>query len=150
VSVTRSTNNYGPNQHPEKLIPRLVTNALRGRPLPIYDSGKNVRDWIFVEDNCHAIYTVLERGESGQIYNIGASNEKSNIDIAREILRRLSLPEKMIEFIEDRPGHDFRYSLNCERIYSLGWKLQVPFEDGLQKTIEWYKNNKWWWHRLTL
>jgi dTDP-glucose 4,6-dehydratase len=148
VTVTRSTNNYGPNQHPEKLIPRLITNALRGKCLPIYGSGKNVRDWIFVEDNCRAIQFVLEKGEKGQIYNIAGSNERKNTDIAKEILRRLSLPETMIEYVEDRPGHDFRYSLNCEKIHRLGWKPQVPFEEGLQKTIDWYASNKWWWRPL--
>jgi dTDP-glucose 4,6-dehydratase len=148
VTVTRSTNNYGPNQHPEKLIPRLITNALRGKPLPIYGSGKNVRDWIFVEDNCRAIQFVLEKGEKGQTYNIAGGNEMKNIDIAAEILRRLSLPETMIEHVPDRPGHDFRYSLDCEKIHHLGWKPQVPFEEGLQRTIDWYRSNEWWWHRL--
>jgi dTDP-glucose 4,6-dehydratase len=148
VTVTRSTNNYGPNQHPEKLIPRLITNALRGKPLPIYGSGKNVRDWIFVEDNCHAIQFVLDKGEKGQIYNIAGGNERKNIEIATEILRRLSLPETMIEYVEDRPGHDFRYSLDCEKIHRLGWRPQVPFEEGLQKTIDWYRSNEWWWRRL--
>jgi dTDP-glucose 4,6-dehydratase len=148
VVVTRSTNNYGRNQHPEKLIPRLITNALRRKPLPIYGAGENVRDWIFVEDNCRAIHTVLEKGESGQIYNIGGGHEKKNIEIAREILRRLSLPETMIEFVSDRPGHDFRYSLDCEKIARLGWKPSVRFEDGLQETIDWYVANKWWWRPL--
>jgi dTDP-glucose 4,6-dehydratase len=148
VTVTRSTNNYGPNQHPEKLIPRLITNALRGKPLPIYGSGKNVRDWIFVEDNCRAIRFVLEKSEKGQIYNIGGSNERENIEIAAQILQRLSLPEKMIEHVPDRPGHDFRYSLNCEKIHRLGWRPQVPFEEGLQRTIDWYKSNESWWRRL--
>ena len=148
VTVTRSTNNYGPNQHPEKLIPRLVTSALRGKALPIYGAGENVRDWIFVEDNCRAIRFVLEKGEKGQIYNIAGGNERSNKDVATEILRRLSLPETMIECVPDRPGHDFRYSLDCERIRHLGWKPQVPFEEGLQRTIDWYRSNEWWWRRL--
>jgi len=148
VTVTRSTNNYGPNQHPEKLIPRLITNALHGKLLPIYGSGKNVRDWIFVEDNCQAIQFVLEKGEKGQIYNIAGGNERKNIEIATEILRNLSLPETMIEYVEDRPGHDFRYSLNCEKIHRLGWRPRVPFEEGLQKTIDWYRSNEWWWRRL--
>ena len=148
VVVTRSTNNYGRNQHPEKLIPRLITNALRRKPLPIYGAGENIRDWIFVEDNCRAIHTVLEKGEGGQIYNIGGGNEKKNIEIAREILRRLSLPETMIEFVSDRPGHDFRYSLDCQKMTRLGWKPRVTFEDGLQQTIDWYVANKWWWHPL--
>jgi dTDP-glucose 4,6-dehydratase len=148
VTMTRSTNNYGPNQHPEKLIPRLITNALRGRPLPIYGSGNNVRDWIYVQDNCRAIHSVLEKGEKGQIYNIAGGNERKNIDIAKEILRTLSLPATMIEYVADRLGHDFRYSLNCEKIHRLGWKPQVQFEDGLQRTINWYRSNEWWWRRL--
>jgi dTDP-glucose 4,6-dehydratase len=148
VTVTRSTNNYGPNQHPEKLIPRLVTNALRQKPLPIYGSGKNIRDWIFVEDNCRAIHFVLEKGEKGQIYNIAGSNERENIEIAAQILRRLSLPESLIEHVPDRLGHDFRYSLNCEKIHRLGWRPQVPFDEGLQKTIDWYRSNERWWRPL--
>jgi dTDP-glucose 4,6-dehydratase len=148
ASVKQSTNNYGTNQHPEKLIPRLITNALRGKRLPIYGSGENARDWIFVEDNCRAIQVVLEKGEKGQVYNIGGGNEKKNIEIAKEILRCLSLPETMIELISDRPGHDLRYSLSCDEIGRLGWKPQVGFEEGLQKTIDWYKVNKWWWRQL--
>ena len=148
VTMTRSTNNYGPNQHPEKLIPRLITNALRGKPLPIYGSGNNVRDWIYVQDNCRAIHSVLGKGEKGQIYNIAGGNEKKNIDIAKEILRTLSLPDTMIEYVADRLGHDFRYSLNCEKIHRLGWKPQAQFEDGLQRTIDWYRSNEWWWRRL--
>jgi len=148
VGVTRSTNNYGPNQHPEKFISKLTTNALRGKPLPIYSRGENVRDWIYVEDNCRAIQAVLERGGKGQVYNIAGGNEKRNIDVATEILRRLSPPGSMIQFVSDRPGHDFRYSLECDKIHRLGWKPQVSFEDGLQKTIDWYAANKWWWHPL--
>ena len=149
VTVTRSTNNYGPNQHPEELIPRLITNALLGKRLPLYGSGKNVRDWIFVEDNCRAIQRVLEKGEKGEIYNIAGGNERKNMDIAREILRRLSLPETMIEFVGDRPGHDYRYSLDCAKIHRLGWKPRVDFEQGLQKTIDWYVANKRWWRTLS-
>jgi dTDP-glucose 4,6-dehydratase len=148
VTVTRSTNNYGPKQHPEKLIPRLITNALRGKPMPIYGSGNNVRDWIYVQDNCRAIHSVLEKGEKGQIYNIAGGNERKNTDIAKEILRTLSLPDTMIEYVADRPGHDFRYSLNCEKIHRLGWKPQVQLEHGLQRTVDWYRSNEWWWRRL--
>jgi dTDP-glucose 4,6-dehydratase len=147
-TVTRSTNNYGPNQHPEKLVPRLITNALRGKPLPIYGSGKNVRDWIFVEDNCQAIRLVLEKGEKGQIYNIAADNERENVEIATQILQRLSLPKSMIEYVPDRPGHDFRYSLNCEKIHRLGWRPRVPFDQGLERTIDWYRSNERWWRPL--
>ena len=148
ASVTRSTNNYGPNQHPEKLIPKLITNAIRGRPLPIYGKGQNVRDWIFVEDNCHAIRLVLERGKKGQIYNIGGGGEKKNLEIAREILVRLSLPETLIQFVEDRPGHDFRYSVECMKMHSLGWRPEVTFREGLQMTIDWYTKNQRWWRGL--
>jgi dTDP-glucose 4,6-dehydratase len=148
VTVTRSTNNYGPNQHPEKLIPRLITNALRRKPLPIYGSGKNVRDWIFVDDNCRAIRFVLEKGENGEIYNIAGGNERENMEIATQILGRLSLPETMIEYVPDRPGHDFRYSLNCEKLHDLGWRPSVSFEEGLQTTIDWYRSNEWWWRPL--
>jgi len=142
VAATRSTNNHGPNQRPEELIPRLITNALRRRPLPIYGSVENIRDWIFVEDNCRAIQLILERGRRGEVYNIAGGDEKKNVEIAKEILRCLSLPEAMIEFVGDRPGHDFRYSLSCDEIGRLGWKPQVGFEEGLQKTIDWYKVNK--------
>jgi len=145
VTVTRSTNNYGPNQHPEKFIPRLITNALRGKRLPIYGTGENVRDWIFVEDNCGAILTVLEKGEKGQIYNIGGGNERKNLEIAKEILHCLSLPEAMLELVPDRPGHDFRYSIQCSKVQRLGWKPQVGFEEGLQKTVDWYRTNERWW-----
>jgi dTDP-glucose 4,6-dehydratase len=150
--VTRSTNNYGPNQHPEKLIPRLITNALRGKRLPIYGTGENVRDWIFVEDNCRAILTAMEKGEKGQIYNIAGGNEKKNVEIAKEILQRLSLPDGTIRRRNrsiglnegDRPGHDFRSSLRCDKILGLGWKPGCAFDEGLQKTIDWYEaNNRW-------
>jgi dTDP-glucose 4,6-dehydratase len=126
----------------------MITNALPRKPLPIYGTGENVRDWIFVEDNCQAIRLVLEKGEKGQVYNVGAANEKRNIDIAKEIVRCLSLPETMITFIEDRPGHDYRYSLDCDKIHQLGRKPQVAFEEGLQKTIRWYKANERLWRPL--
>jgi len=148
VSVTRSTNNYGPNQHPEKLIPKLITNALRGRPLPIYGTGRNIRDWIFVEDNCRAIRLVLERGKKGQVYNIAGGTEKKNFEIAREILACLSLPETLMQFVEDRPGHDFRYSVDCTKMHSLGWRPKVTFGEGMQRTIDWYTRNDWWWRGL--
>jgi dTDP-glucose 4,6-dehydratase len=148
VTVTQSTNNYGPNQHPEKLIPRFITSALRGRRVPIYGSGENVRDWIFVEDNCRAIRFVLEKGGKGHVYNIAGGNERKNLEIAVEILRRLSLPETTVEFVGDRPGHDYRYSLDCAKVHQLGWKPQVGFDEGLQKTIDWYAANKGWWRAL--
>lgn len=149
VTITRSTNNYGPYQHPEKLVPRLITNALRMKPLLLYGTGENIRDWIFVEDNCQAIQQVLEKGAKGGVYNIGRGEEKRNIDIAKRILHNLLLPEKLIRFVEDRPGHDFRYSLSCEKIRDLGWTPRVTFEEGLRKTIDWYATNKSWWRPIT-
>jgi dTDP-glucose 4,6-dehydratase len=148
VLTTRSSNNYGPYQYPEKLIPVLVLNALHDKPLPIYGEGKNVRDWIYVLDNCEAIDIVLQKGKTGEIYNIGARNEKSNIGIAKLILKELNKPVSLIEFVRDRPGHDFRYSLDCEKIKELGWVLKYKFDDALKETIKWYKENKWWWESL--
>ncbi|MEM2300534.1 MAG: dTDP-glucose 4,6-dehydratase [Candidatus Hadarchaeales archaeon] len=145
VLITRSTNNFGPYQHPEKLIPKLIINAILGKPLPIYGDGKNVRDWLYVADNCEAIDLVLRKGKNGEIYNIGGGNEKMNIEIAEFILEKLGKPKSMIKFIKDRPGHDLRYSLNCEKIKELGWKPRHNFEKALEETIYWYKNNDWWW-----
>lgn len=145
VIVTRSSNNYGPFQYPEKLIPVLVIRALRNEPLPIYGKGTNVRDWLHVEDNCRAIDLVLEKGKAGDIVNIGSGNEVPNIEIAKLILRHMKKPERLIKFVQDRPGHDFRYSLEWERIREMGWRPQVKFEDGLTKTVDWYLANEAWW-----
>ena len=120
----------------------LITNALRVKPLRIYGSGQNIHDWIFVDDECAANLTVLEKGEKGQIYNIGGGNERKNLEIAKEILHCLSLPETMIEFVADRPGHDFRYSIQCSKVQHLGWKPQVGFEEGLQRTVDWYSDQR--------
>jgi dTDP-glucose 4,6-dehydratase len=146
VIITRSTNNFGAFQMPEKFIPRLLTNAILGKDLPIYGTGKNVRDWIYVDDNCRAIDLVLHKGKIGEIYNIGAGNEKTNIEIAKEIQKRF--PDSEIKFVADRPGHDFRYSLNCSKIKKLGFKPKHSFEEALKKTIDWYIKNKWWWQPL--
>jgi dTDP-glucose 4,6-dehydratase len=129
------------------LTRRLVTNGLHGKRLPIQGTTGKARDWISVGGQLSSSFAVLEKREKGQVYNIGG-NERKNIDIAKEILRHLSLPEAMIKFVGDRPGHDFRYSLSCDKIHRLGWKPQVGFEEGLQKTIDWYKVNKWWWRQL--
>lgn len=145
VLITRSSNNYGPYQFPEKLIPVLILNALYDRPLPIYGSGENVRDWLYVEDNCEAIDLVFHKGRVGEIYNIASGEEKKNIEVARLILKMLGKPESLIRYVEDRPGHDFRYSLNCEKVRRLGWKPKTRFEDGLLKTVNWYRENEWWW-----
>ena len=145
VLITRSSNNYGPYQYPEKLIPVLILNALHDKPLPIYGEGKNVRDWIYVLDNCEAIDLVFRKGKNGETYNIGAGNEKSNIEIAKLILKELNKPESLIKFVNDRPGHDFRYSLDTSKIQKLGWKPSTTFNQGLRKTISWYAAHKEWW-----
>lgn len=149
VVVTRSSNNYGPFQYPEKLIPVLIIKAMRNQPLPIYGKGLNVRDWLHVEDNCRAIELVLNKGKPGDIVNIGSGNELPNIEIAKRILHHLKKPESLISYVTDRPGHDFRYSLDWDRIKEMGWKPQVKFEDGLAQTVEWYLSNETWWKPIT-
>lgn len=148
VMVTRSSNNYGPFQYPEKLIPVLVIKALRNEPLPIYGKGTNVRDWLHVLDNCRAIDLVLEKGKPGDIINVGSGNEVTNIEIAKLILKFLKKPESLIKFVQDRPGHDFRYSLNWDGIRKMGWKPQMKLEDGLKGTVDWYVSNEKWWTGL--
>ena len=148
VLVTRSSNNFGPYQYPEKLIPVLILNALRDKPLPIYGEGKNIRDWIHVLDNCSGIDMVFQKGKIGEIYNIASRNEKQNIEIANLILEELNKPKSLIKFVDDRPGHDQRYSLNTEKARKLGWTLKYQFEDALKETIRWYKENEWWWKEL--
>jgi dTDP-glucose 4,6-dehydratase len=148
VLITRSSNNFGPYQYPEKLIPVLILNALHDKPLPIYEEGKNVRDWIFVLDNCEAIDFVFRKGGVGEIYNIGAGNERTNIEITNLILEELGKPKDLIKFVKDRPGHDFRYSLDTTKIRGLGWTPKYKFEDAMEETIRWYKENKWWWRMI--
>jgi dTDP-glucose 4,6-dehydratase len=145
VVVTRSSNNYGPFQYPEKLIPVLIIKALRDEPLPIYGKGTNVRDWLHVEDNCRAIDLVMENGRAGEVYNIGSGNEVANIEVAMAILHHMDKPESLITFVKDRPGHDFRYSLKWDKVKELGWKPEVPFEKGLKATVDWYLGNQDWW-----
>jgi dTDP-glucose 4,6-dehydratase len=148
VLITRSTNNFGPYQHPEKLIPKSIINAISDKPLPIYGDGKNVRDWLYVIDNCEAIDLVLHKGKWGEVYNVGAGNEEMNIKIANLILEELVKPKSFIKFVKDRLGHDFRYSLNCNKIGKLGWRAKTSFEEGIRKTISWYEENEWWWTPL--
>ena len=148
VLITRSSNNFGPYQYPEKLIPALILNALHDKPLPIYGKGKNVRDWIYVLDNCEGLDFVFREGETGEIYDIGAGNEKTNIEIANLILKELNKSKNLIKFVEDRKGHDFRYSLDCGKIKKLGWNPRYKFEDTLRETIRWYVENEWWWRSL--
>ncbi|MFA6169560.1 MAG: dTDP-glucose 4,6-dehydratase [Candidatus Margulisiibacteriota bacterium] len=147
--ITRSSNNYGPYQYPEKLIPLFITNLLEKKKVPLYGDGKNVRDWLHVEDNCAAIALVLQKGKSGEIYNIGGGNERQNLEITGLILEALDLdPKKWVEPVKDRPGHDRRYSVDCGKIRRLGWRPAKPFESGLKETIDWYRENRKWWKKI--
>jgi dTDP-glucose 4,6-dehydratase len=149
VIITRSSNNFGPYQYPEKLISLFVTNALTGNKLPLYGDGKNIRDWLYVEDNCEAIDLVLRNGKDGEIYNIGGGNEKQNIEIVKFILSELKLTESVIEYVKDRPGHDRRYSIDCGKVKKeLGWQPRYRFEEALRKTVAWYSNNPEWWKKI--
>ena len=142
VVITRCTNNYGPRQFPEKLIPKTIILAKQGRNIPIYGNGKNLRDWIFVDEHCDAVYEILMNGKSGQAYNISANNEISNMKIVSDILEIMGKSNDLIEFVEDRPGHDQRYSLDSSKIKNeLGWSTKINFEEGIRKTIEWYEKN---------
>ena len=143
--ITRSSNNYGPYQFPEKFLPLMITNALEHKPLPIYGDGKQQRDWLHVEDNCRGVLAVLERGRIGQVYNIGGLDVEENLTIARTLLRLIGKPETLLSYVKDRPGHDRRYALCCDKMEKdLGWKPAVPLEEGLRQTIDWYKaNGKW-------
>lgn len=147
--ITRCSNNYGPYQFPEKLIPLFVTNLLGGKKVPLYGDGLNVRDWIHVDDHCEAILVVLEEARPGSIYNLGGDRELRNLEIARRILSHLSRDESFVEYVKDRPGHDRRYAVDISRIRSdLGWKPRVEFEQGLGETIDWYVGNEAWWRRI--
>ncbi len=148
VLITRSSNNYGPNQYPEKVIPLFITNAFEDEPLPLYGDGMNVRDWVYVEDNCEAIDVVLRNGKVGEIYNVGSGQEKPNIEMTKLILKFAPKPESLIHYVQDRKGHDRRYSMDFTKIKKLGWRPVTTFEDGLKKTIEWYRSNEAWWRRI--
>ncbi len=148
VVITRCSNNYGPCQFPEKLIPLFVTNALEDKSLPIYGDGKNVRDWIYVMDHCDAIDFLISHGDDGQVYNIGSGNERTNLDITGIILRELGKPESLMTWVPDRLGHDRRYSVDTAKIRALGWKPGHTFEEAMTSTIRWYRENKWWWEKL--
>jgi dTDP-glucose 4,6-dehydratase len=148
VVVSRASNNYGPFQFPEKVIPLFATNALDGIPLPLYGDGLNARDWLHVDDHCRALDLLIERAEPGQVYNVGGGNEVRNIDLTREILRLLDRPDSLIARVTDRPGHDRRYCLDTSRLRALGWRPQVEFEAGLSRTVSWYRDNAWWWRPI--
>ncbi|MBI4417773.1 MAG: dTDP-glucose 4,6-dehydratase [Ignavibacteriales bacterium] len=149
VVITRCSNNYGPFQFPEKLIPLMIANALQDKPLPVYGDGMNVRDWLQVADHCSALDVVLHSGRTGEIYNIGGSNEKTNLEVVRLILKQLEKPESLIMFVKDRLGHDRRYAIDSSKIQSeLGWKPSVTIEEGLAQTVRWYLEHREWWERI--
>lgn len=148
VIITRSSNNYGPYQFPEKVIPLFITNILEDKKVPLYGKGENRRDWIYVDDNCAALELVFEKGQDGEIYNVGGGNELSNIELTHHLLSEMGVGAEKIKLVEDRPGHDFRYGIDIEKITALGYKPQWSFHDGLQSTIDWYRKSEAWWKPL--
>ncbi len=148
ILITRSSNNYGPFQYPEKLIPLFITNLIDNIAVPVYGDGKNVRDWLHVIDNCSGIDTVLHSGKIGEIYNIGAGNEKENIEITNIILNTLEKSQDLINYVKDRPGHDRRYSVDISKIQKLGWEPKFDFSEGIKDTIDWYVSNEEWWRKI--
>lgn len=148
VLITRSSNNFGPYQHPEKVIPLFVTNLLQGEKVPLYGDGSNIRDWIYVMDNCSGIETVLQKGRPGEIFNIGGEMEVTNIELTHKLLEFLGKDESYIKPVPDRLGHDYRYSLDCTKINGLGWSQEHDFYKALKETVEWYRANEWWWKPL--
>jgi dTDP-glucose 4,6-dehydratase len=148
VIIVRPSNNFGPYQYPEKFIPLFTSNALEDKPLPLYGKGLNVRDWLYVEDNCRAIELVIQRGSFGEVYNIGANEEVPNIEVAERIVELLDKPKSLIQFVPDRLGHDLRYALDCQKIHNLGWKPEKEFDKGLEQTVRWYRENTDWWAKI--
>ena len=149
VTISRCSNNYGPYHFPEKLIPLMIINALEEKPLPVYGTGENVRDWLYVEDHCKAIDLIIHKGREGEVYNVGGHNERKNIDIVRLICKALGKSESLITYVADRKGHDMRYAIDPTKIHNeLGWLPETRFEDGIQKTIRWYLDNKPWWQEI--
>lgn len=146
VTVSRCSNNYGPYQFPEKLIPLMISRATKNESLPVYGKGENVRDWLYVKDHCSAIDRIIHEGKPGEIYNIGGGNERTNLEVVKTILRILGKPESLIRFVKDRPGHDLRYAVDAGKIRAaLGWRPDVDFEEGITNTIQWYLDNRCWW-----
>jgi dTDP-glucose 4,6-dehydratase len=149
VNITRCSNNYGPFQFPEKLIPLMIINALNNKNLPIYGDGKNIRDWLHVRDHCSAIDLVIQKGQPGEVYNIGGHNERNNLEIVETIVNTLGVSKKLITFVPDRLGHDYRYAIDSSKIQNeLGWKPSYSINEGLAETILWYQSNQEWWNRL--
>ena len=148
IVITRASNNYGPFQFPEKVIPLFATNAIDDIQVPLYGDGRNVRDWLHVDDHCRAVDLLIERGENGDVYNVGGGNDIMNVELTHRILDGLGKPRTLIKPVADRPGHDRRYCLDTTKLRAAGWTPQVPFEAGLQQTIEWYRDNEWWWRPI--
>jgi len=149
VTISRCSNNYGPYHFPEKLIPLMIIRALNDQSLPVYGDGKNVRDWLYVEDHCSAIDMIIHNGREGEVYNIGGNNERTNLEVVKTILKELGKSEKLITFVKDRPGHDLRYAIDPTKMKKeLGWEPKTGFEDGIKKTIKWYLDNKEWWEEI--
>lgn len=149
ATISRCSNNYGPYQFPEKLVPLMIANAVNGKELPVYGKGENVRDWLYVEDHCSAIDRILHDGRAGEVYNIGGHNEKTNLEVVRTILRELHKDENLIHYVSDRPGHDLRYAVDPAKIKAeLGWEPKTFFEEGIKKTIDWYVTNREWWETI--
>jgi dTDP-glucose 4,6-dehydratase len=149
VTVTRASNNYGPYQFPEKLIPLMISNAMEDKSLPIYGDGMQIRDWLYVDDHCRAIWAVIEKGRAGEIYNIGGSRALANVAVVKEILSQLGKPESLMKTVTDRPGHDRRYALSSVKLMrETGWRAEMPFEEGLRATIDWYRSNPGWVARV--
>jgi dTDP-glucose 4,6-dehydratase len=148
ASITRGSNTYGPNQYPEKFVPLFVTNALDGEPLPLYGDGKQIRDWLFVEDHCAGIELVLREGQPGDIYNVGGGDERYNIDVAEKLLELTGADRSLLRRVDDRPGHDRRYSVDTSKLRSMGWSPQTGFDDGMRRTVDWYRENRSWWEPI--
>ncbi|MCC2640316.1 MAG: rfbB [Nitrospira sp.] len=148
VLITRGSNTYGPNQYPEKFIPLFATNAIDGEPLPLYGDGRNCRDWLSVHDHAAGIEHVFDQGRPGTLYNVGGGNERENLTVAEQIVAALGRSRSLIRFVQDRPGHDRRYSIDCSRLRALGWSPRVPFEEGLKETVEWYRTHESWWRSI--
>jgi len=149
ITISRSSNNYGPYHFPEKLIPLMITNAFHNKSLPVYGKGENIRDWLYVTDHCKAIDLIIRKGTPGEVYNIGGHNEKTNLDVVKTILHELDKPESLIQFVTDRPGHDLRYAIDPTKINkALGWTTETNFDEGIKKTVRWYLDNKKWWENI--
>lgn len=148
IIVTHSCNFFGPCQYPEKLIPLFVTNLLEGKKVPLYGRGQQRREWIFTQDHCRAIETILQKGQPGEVYNIGTGQERTNLEVTKLILNELGFDDSAIEYVKDRPGHDFRYALSCRKLKKLGWRPLFSFEEGLRRTIKWYQENETWWKKI--